>query len=68
MMSMMSMMSAEYGMSPSIIVYTGSSQELIALGWRAVPVTIVAGRAVKGFDKAALTLALEAAAAPPPDR
>lgn len=46
----------------------GAYQELIALGWRAVPVTIVAGRAVKGFDKAALTLALEAAAAPPPDR
>lgn len=42
--------------------------ELIARGWRTVPVTILAGQAVKGFDPAALTQALEAVAAPPPDR
>ena len=32
--------------------------ELIALGFRAVPVTIVNGRAIKGFDEAALRAAL----------
>jgi len=42
--------------------------ELVALGWRVVPVTIVAGRGVKGFDPAALREALEAADRLPPDR
>ena len=32
--------------------------ELIARGWRTVPVTIVGDRAVKGFDAAALSEAL----------
>ena len=32
--------------------------ELIALGFRAVPVTTVNGRAIKGFDEAALRAAL----------
>ncbi len=32
--------------------------ELIALGFRAVPVTMVNGRAIKGFDEAALRAAL----------
>ncbi|HXH05677.1 MAG TPA: glutaredoxin family protein [Vicinamibacterales bacterium] len=35
--------------------------ELLALGFRAVPVTLVGGRAVKGFDPRALAAALEAA-------
>ena len=34
--------------------------ELIALGFRTVPVTIVDGEAVRGFDPAALAKALEA--------
>ncbi len=42
--------------------------ELIARGWRTIPVTIVAGLAVKGFDPAGLTHALEAADRLPPDR
>ena len=42
--------------------------ELVALGWRTVPVTIVGGRGVKGFDPEALREALEAAAPLPPDR
>jgi hypothetical protein len=33
---------------------------LLALGYRAVPVTVVGARIVKGFDPAALTAALEA--------
>ena len=42
--------------------------ELVALGWRTVPVTIVGGRGVKGFDPDALRAALEAAGPLPPDR
>lgn len=42
--------------------------ELVARGWRTIPVTIVAGQAVKGFDPAALTQALEAADPLPPGR
>jgi glutaredoxin len=34
--------------------------ELIALGYRMVPVTIINGQAVRGFDSAALAKALEA--------
>ena len=34
--------------------------ELIALGFRVVPVTIVNGRAIKGFDEPALRAALAA--------
>jgi glutaredoxin len=34
--------------------------ELIALGYRTVPVTIVNGQAVRGFDAAALAKALAA--------
>jgi glutaredoxin len=34
--------------------------ELLALGYRAVPVTVIGERAVKGFDPTALTAALEA--------
>jgi glutaredoxin len=32
--------------------------ELIARGWRTVPVTIVGARAIKGFDEAALMSAI----------
>jgi glutaredoxin len=32
--------------------------DLVALGFRTVPVTIVAGRAIKGFDEAALRQAI----------
>jgi glutaredoxin-like protein NrdH len=35
--------------------------ELLALGHRAVPVTVIGETIVKGFDPAALTAALEAA-------
>jgi glutaredoxin len=35
--------------------------DLIALGHRAVPVTVIGKTVVKGFDPAALTAALEAA-------
>jgi hypothetical protein len=38
--------------------------ELIALGFRSVPVTVIAGRAVKGFDEAQLRAALDAAGQP----
>ena len=34
--------------------------ELIALGWRTIPLTIVGGRAIKGFDEQALRAALAA--------
>lgn len=46
-------------------------QELIARGFRTLPVTIiggVAGVAIKGYDEAALTRALEGGAQSPPDR
>ena len=33
---------------------------LLALGYRAVPVTVIGERVVQGFDPAALTTALEA--------
>jgi glutaredoxin len=36
-------------------------QELVARGWRTVPVTVVGDTAIKGFDEAALTRALEGA-------
>ena len=32
--------------------------ELLALGWRTVPVTLIGARTVKGFDQAGLTAAL----------
>jgi glutaredoxin len=32
--------------------------DLIALGFRTIPVTVVGGRMIKGFDPAALTAAL----------
>ncbi|MCA1560744.1 MAG: glutaredoxin family protein [Acidobacteria bacterium] len=41
--------------------------ELRALGWRSIPVTLVNGRAVKGFDQVALRAALDAPP-PPADR
>ncbi len=34
--------------------------ELIALGFRVVPVTMIGGRTIKGYDPAALTDALRA--------
>jgi hypothetical protein len=34
--------------------------ELLARGWRAIPVTIIGERAIKGFDQAALTEAIAA--------
>lgn len=42
--------------------------ELVAHGWRAVPVTLIGQRAVKGFDEAALRAALSAAGALPSPR
>lgn len=41
--------------------------DLIGRGFRAVPVTIIGGIAIKGFDEEALRSALEAAGPPPPD-
>jgi glutaredoxin len=32
--------------------------ELVARGWRTIPVTIIGQRAIKGFDVAALTAAI----------
>jgi glutaredoxin len=32
--------------------------ELMALGFRTIPVTVIGGRPIKGFDPAALTAAL----------
>jgi glutaredoxin len=32
--------------------------ELLARGWRTIPVTIIGQRAIKGFDVAALTAAI----------
>jgi hypothetical protein len=43
-------------------------RELVARGWRSVPVTAVGNRAVAGFDVAALTEVLRDAGALPPDR
>lgn len=42
--------------------------DLIARGFRAVPVTLIGGTAIKGFDEEALRTALEGAAPPAPDR
>jgi glutaredoxin len=36
-------------------------EELMAMGFRVVPVTIINGRAIKGFDEPALRQALAAA-------
>lgn len=38
----------------------GAYEELVARGWRAVPVTFVGDRAIKGFDPVALREALSA--------
>jgi hypothetical protein len=37
---------------------------LVALGFRAVPVTVISGRPVKGFDEPALRAALAASSEP----
>lgn len=37
----------------------GAYDALIALKWRTVPVTLVGGRAIKGYDPAALQRALD---------
>jgi glutaredoxin-like protein NrdH len=37
---------------------------LIALGFRAVPVTVIGGRAIRGFDEPALRAALAESAEP----
>ena len=37
-------------------------EELTSLGFRVVPVTLVNGRAIKGFDEAALRAALDESA------
>jgi glutaredoxin len=34
--------------------------ELLARGWRTIPVTVIGDRVIKGFDAGALTKALEA--------
>jgi glutaredoxin len=41
----------------------GAYEELVARGWRAVPVTFVGDRAIKGFDPVALREALAVRAA-----
>ena len=38
----------------------GAYDELVSRGWRAVPVTIIGDRAIKGFDPVALRDALQA--------
>lgn len=43
-------------------------QELIARGFRTVPVTFIGDAAVIGFDEAALTRAIEGGGTPAPDR
>jgi glutaredoxin len=43
-------------------------RDLFALGFRTVPLTVVGGRFVKGFDEAGLRAALRAAAESSPDR
>jgi hypothetical protein len=43
-------------------------QELIARGFRTVPVTIIGDVAIKGFDEPALTRALAGGVQSPPDR
>ena len=43
-------------------------KELVARGFRTVPVTIIGEAAVIGFDEPALTRALEGGAPPAPDR
>jgi glutaredoxin len=43
--------------------------ELLALGARSIPVTVIGDRTITGFDQAQLRAALAAAGAPPsPDR
>ena len=37
----------------------GAYDELVGLGWRAVPVTVIGDRAIKGFDPVALREALQ---------
>lgn len=39
---------------------TDAYDELVALGWRTVPMTFVGGEAVRGFDENALRAVLEA--------
>ena len=39
---------------------TDAYDELVALGWRTVPMTFVGGAAVRGFDENALRAVLEA--------
>lgn len=38
----------------------GAYEELTSRGWRAVPVTFIGDRAIKGFDPVALREALQA--------
>jgi glutaredoxin-like protein NrdH len=38
----------------------GAYEELVSRGWRAVPVTIIGDRAIRGFDPVALRDALQA--------
>ena len=38
----------------------GAYEELVGRGWRAVPVTFIGDRAIKGFDPVALRDALQA--------
>lgn len=40
----------------------GAYRELLALGFRSVPVTVIAGRAVRGFDPDRLREAIRGAA------
>ena len=37
----------------------GAYDELMSLGWRSVPITMIGDRAIKGFDPVALREALQ---------
>jgi hypothetical protein len=43
-------------------------RDLLALGFRTIPLTVIAGRQVKGFDEAGLRAALRDAGESSPDR
>jgi glutaredoxin len=42
--------------------------DLLALGFRTIPLTVISGRHIKGFDEAALRAALRDAGEPSRDR
>ena len=42
--------------------------ELVQLGYRTIPLTVIGSRFIKGFDERALQAAIDAAGGPSPDR